>query len=93
MTAGALNATELRPTALPTYWRSTSSGTQLCRVGASNALAAELSAESTHEADHVEPIGTREQREQQRGQRHRRVRDEQHAPPRQLVGDDAGKRR
>ena len=29
MTAGALNATELRPTAFPTYSRSTKKGTQL----------------------------------------------------------------
>jgi hypothetical protein len=30
-----LNANELRPTALPTSSRGTSSGTQLCRAGAS----------------------------------------------------------
>ena len=47
MTAGALKATELRPIALPTYWRSTSNGTQLWRTGESNALAAEFTAEST----------------------------------------------
>jgi len=43
-TAGALNATEFKPMALPMYSRGTISGTQLCRAGESNDMAAALAA-------------------------------------------------
>ncbi len=93
MTAGALNATEFNPIAFPMYSRGTISGTQLCRAGESNDIAAEFAALiKINPRMFIQPSG-REDRENQREQRHDCIRPIQGAPARKRVGHEPRNRR
>ncbi len=93
MTAGALNATEFKPTALPTY-----SPIHQERNPALARRRIEGHRRRAHrrdqgQADHLEAMRAREHREQQRGARHRHVGHEEHAAAREAIGHDPGERR